>query len=284
MDTNDKWKIGPVKNGICTAVLTGWRDFSDFINTKPLSHPDYIYRGQSEDWELKPRLYRINNDSNETIDSQQLENFYRASRGRISIGKSEATDINEWWAIGQHNGLVTPLLDWTESPYVALYFAFIEEKKDSSEFRTISAISEYHILYNSIKIKSDYEVAKAIRNNKESHSQAKGLLEKLQDLIKYAPPKVIEIVRPISNNNPRLISQRGLFTLIPKGYSIESWIEEHFKNDNENIILLKIKIPNKDREDCLRSLNRMNINHLSLFPDLYGASKFCNMRLQIKGY
>ena len=52
----------------------------------------------------------------------------------------------------------------------------------------------------------------------------------------------------------------------------------------EDDILIRITIPNKDRIDCLRSLNRMNINHLTLFPDLYGASRFCNHHAATKNY
>ena len=48
--------------------------------------------------------------------------------------------------------------------------------------------------------------------------------------------------------------------------------------------LIKIVIPKAGAKDCLRYLNRMNINHATLFPDLYGASLFCNMELQISKY
>jgi len=60
---------------------------------------------------------------------------------------------------------------------------------------------------------------------------------------------------------------------------------KHFK-DSDRQILIKVMIPEKktDRAECLKFLNRMNINHLTLFPDLYGSSQFCEMSLDIKNY
>jgi len=41
-------------------------------------------------------------------------------------------------------------------------------------------------------------------------------------------------------------------------------------------VLTKITIPNKERTECLKYLNKMNINRMSLFSDLDGAAKYIN--------
>jgi hypothetical protein len=94
----------------------------------------------------------------------------------------------------------------------------------------------------------------------------------------------IEFIRPRSDENQSLVSQNGLFTRSPYGTTLEEWVQKNFAGENDTYTLIKFLVPNKDREESLRMLNRMNINHLTLFPDLYGASKFCNMFGEIKKY
>ena len=93
----------------------------------------------------------------------------------------------------------------------------------------------------------------------------------------------MEFIRPLSDENQRLVNQGGLFTRAPDGEAVESWVQKNFIDDS-GYVLMKILIPNKDRTECLTSLNRMNINHLTLFPDLYGATKYCNLFGEIKNY
>lgn len=80
------------------------------------------------------------------------------------------------------------------------------------------------------------------------------------------------------------MSQGGLFTRAPAGKDLESWVQQSTPADHKGATLIKVLMPNKDRDLALRNLNRMNINHLSLFPDLYGASKFCNLFSEIDKY
>lgn len=66
---------------------------------------------------------------------------------------------------------------------------------------------------------------------------------------------------------------------------IESWISKYSDHiPKDKIALIKVKIPNELRESMLIVLNRMNINHLTLFPDLEGASLYANMALKINKY
>ncbi len=54
--------------------------------------------------------------------------------------------------------------------------------------------------------------------------------------------------------------------------------------DDNGLTLLKCLVPDIDRSRCLQLLNRMNINPLSLFPDLTGASRYCNLHSEIENY
>ncbi len=81
-----------------------------------------------------------------------------------------------------------------------------------------------------------------------------------------------------------MISQGGLFTKASLGVDIEQWVRTYYAGEDRNPCLIKVRIPDVERRTCLKRLNEMNINHLSLFPDLYGASKFCNTKLEISNY
>jgi hypothetical protein len=95
------------------------------------------------------------------------------------------------------------------------------------------------------------------------------------DLINGAP---ITFVRPRSDENARLINQSGLFTRIRglHATTVEEQIKRIFPRDFDQLVLLKIHIANSERVRILQDLNRMNINHASLFPDLTGAGRFSN--------
>ena len=84
----------------------------------------------------------------------------------------------------------------------------------------------------------------------------------------------------MSDDNPRLVSQAGLFTRTPLGITIEDWVLANYEKFSDPV-LIRIEVPNANRVEALLALDRMNINHSSLFPDLTGASRFVNLNREL---
>ena len=261
MSESEFWKKSSIENGFQTVEIKSWKDFSGFIMSVDKNEP-ICWRGQKcdeKEWPLESAFDRIikgQNRNRDKILKKHCNTTAYAFRGRIhnpSIReikkeiKAKSLNINHLWAICRHHGLATPLLDWTKSPFVAAYFAFAEpEGKSQIEHRFIYALK--------------YKMAYKINLN---------------------PPPNFEWFDPLSSEFPRLLNQDGMFTIMDDGRCIKLFIEEQSKGYNDDWVLMKIKISNKNRKEFLRHLNLMNINHLTLFPDPYGASEFCNINLEI---
>lgn len=58
--------------------------------------------------------------------------------------KDHESSILELFAMGQHHRMLTPFLDWTTSPHIALYFAFEEadERPDGVGDRVVFALNK----------------------------------------------------------------------------------------------------------------------------------------------
>lgn len=86
------------------------------------------------------------------------------------------------------------------------------------------------------------------------------------------------VIAPLSGENLRLVSQRGIFTKYVTSEPLEEWVKRYFAKNSEPI-LLKIDIANCQRGEALRWLDAANLNYLSLFPDVYGAAGFANSKV-----
>lgn len=257
----------PVKDGVTTISLNSWDEFHEVITDKILDYREFIYRGQANpNLPLTSSLDRlcsstIGRSFTKVEVQSHLNHFKYAVRGRLpTLWSAELMDENDWWAMGQHHGLATPLLDWTESPYVAAYFALEEASPyaDSPTHRAVFALDK-----EQVKKKSD-----EIRVRPEA----------MRD--------IVELFSPINTENARLVSQSGLFTLLPIGQDLEGWVRRNFEGEDKQVVLINILIPDKpeSRNKFVRLLNRMNVNALTLFPDLVGASRHCNNDITIPNY
>ena len=176
------------------------------------------------------------------IEAKYLDHCYKILLTQPIEGYSilpENLEPNELWALGQHDKMKTPLLDWSKSFFVALYFAFENHgnlNNEDEKYRAIYSLNEF--LFNQIKIDPDLKIGN------------------------------------------RINAQKGVFTK-KLSYELEASIERKNIYTEEGEIptynLSKIIISSELRADILNFLSEINIDSTTIYPDLFGKIKNCEL-------
>lgn len=290
-------------NGFCVASVREFGDLLDYLQSGD-GHKGWVFRGQSDSsWDLSPSLYRGCSNANPAgLAVRHLEKFKIYARGRVP--NTDGWGDERYWALGRHYGLKTPLLDWSASPFIALFFAFCDGTSldndralyslDASYVNRVfcQRIGERLRLDESLResFEDRYDLS-AFNNDEKSVILGRAIIDifdsdlrksddksgLFKDFISSSVDNFIRLLSPKTGDNPRLLNQRGVFTYQTSIEPIERIIKSSPVPPKQ--VLLKIVIPKEIRHKVLTFLNNMNINHLSLFPDLEGASKYCNEKL-----
>ncbi len=249
--------------------IESWDEFRTKIQRK--HYRKWIYRGQSNaEWELQSSLYRsisqaksvrdmadmpVSSINHRVNEENMLERFKSCAHLHLSH-LPRSRDALSWLALMQHHGAPTRLLDFSFSPYIALYFA-LESGNDDSAI--------YMLNHDAIKRVDD----------KHFGDTRKEVYKRVMYGEDYDDEICLFAFEP-EFANQRLIAQQGLFVATNHvDYSHETALEEY---NLRAIDACKIIIPKELRYEGIRMLHQMNISSATIYPGLDG---FCRSLYQL---
>jgi hypothetical protein len=220
---------------------------------------DYAFRGRDDARDdLSTSLTRLGGDP-AVLEGHLLRNF-RKYAGPMEVPVDSPWN---WLALGQHHGLPTRLLDWTNSPYVALHFATShphEFDRDGAVWM-VDYVRAHELAPAPLRDCLEQEGA-ALFTTEMLGTVAEGLgeLESLGD-------DFVVFVEPPSFDQ-RIVNQYALFSLLsrPDG-SMDQWLAAHPD------LVRRVVIPAELKWEVRDKLDQANVTERVLFPGLDGLTR-----------
>jgi hypothetical protein len=305
-----EWERSPDKLGrlydelfdsfVLTETVESWEDFCSWSNELQ----DWGFRGQREAlWTLQTSLefmVRVSHKSghyhlNRQVEGHELFLRFQQQASEYIPNLPADDDLASWLALMQHYGVPTRLLDWAESPNVALYFAIEEAPRGvntkSSTKKTKLADGESNVEGNCSALWA-IDLDWLERRGRESlglaqeiptQNDSKARIQFLNSLLNQREKPLILRIDPLKDN-PRMVAQRGfflwkLFEETPFFDQILMTMMIH-PEIPERPVIRKLLVPDELRTKFLEKLRGVDIQHASLFPgegfDTQALEAFCH--------
>ena len=226
----------------------------------------YLYRGMlSTRFELTTSLARNCGSLAKQLEKHLLDNFVKY----VSL-EEPGIDESVWKAmiIGQHYGLPTRLLDWSQSALVALHFANSEGELSKFERRDCVV---WRIDVRELNHKLPEKYRQKLKENRAYVFSVKSLESVVCSLEEYdydmAGKSLITIEPP--SIDQRIANQYSFFTVVPPAINnLVKFLDENTENTVKYIIDRKI------RWDLRDTLDQLNMNERMIYPGKEGIAKW----------
>jgi hypothetical protein len=279
-------------------------DFLEFLASKE----DFIFRGHKDsDYKLETTLKRQNPFL--MLSPGKYIKEFKTRLARHGLLPSFCKTPLDWMEYARHCGIPSPVIDFTYSPYVALFFAFNGIRPKKRKYVSIYAVNTKKLAHAWAyqEASRSYDINQETQQWKECYDlMYYNFLGWNEDFISsftrvgedFFLMNVLQIIPHPSKFNRRMLIQQGLFLYdtLCNSYStgikwidLEDWITQANNPDKEPIIY-KILLPKKLEiiKEALSRLDMMNITAGALFetPDAIAEDirnvEFYNPKLGIR--
>lgn len=246
--------------------INSWADFNEITEYFGETHTriDWLYRGQQDrNWSLKPSLLRylpvnISRKHASGYEQGTLLKFF----SEYALYKEDEVDVDlsndiVQLMIMQHYNCPTRLLDWSESIYIALYFAVENGNNDGAIFC---------IPGNIVNTKTDYKV--------NGHA-----MKTLKQLDEFSGETILYPFAATSKTK-RMAIQQGWVTVSNNILADHLDILENYSSND----LIKLDVRSTWKNEALDRLHHMNISGKTLFPGLDGLGRWNRELIKIRTY
>jgi hypothetical protein len=207
------------------------------------------FRGHAKGgWTLLPGIMRS------TSGLSEGSSLARFKQSAAMLTERLPSSTFDWTFLMQHYGVPTRLLDWSESPLVALFFAVDDFDKLVDTDAAVWCL-------NPTVLNKNAGIADASEPRYIPSFEDAELKPYSAEEIRVSRVDLLPVATIATRNNARIQAQMGTFTIHHKaGIAIE--------NVGDQSHVIKYNIPSGSRETLQRELKLLGLNQFSMFPEL----------------
>jgi hypothetical protein len=233
----------PVK---CLRLEAKIRTLADYLTTLGLPGPLW-YRGHDDlQYSLTPSALRPASEDLRNTALSLLGEFRRFAEMKLPRPPGLGEDLR-WLQLAQHYGLPTRLLDWTESPIVALHFACLKQDADGVVFMLNPIDLNRATFPSKPRILDQHRDAQVISKYFQLSGSAAGRT-RLNTIA----------INPVWNSE-RIMAQKGVFTLHGTNFTLDG---------AQAPSLVAVPIFRDAKERLVRDLEYFGVDEMAVFPEL----------------
>ena len=234
----------------------------------------YVYRGMTNaSFRMVTSLRRNCRSLQRSLEPAILKNFAKYA---VIEDPSVAHSVWRQMILGQHHGLPTRLLDWTQSALVALHFAVSEDDLGHMEDHDCMVwrmdIRELHAL-----LPEKYQ--QVMRDYQAEVFSVDMLGDAAQSLAQYdrdLGDRGMVVLEPPSLS-ARIVNQYSFFSVIPMDMeNVEEFLDRYTENTVKYVIDRRLRWRVRDM------LDQLNMSERIVYPGLDGLSRWIARHYYVK--